>query len=373
MNRDELVRDRTSFWRELLAGEVKGAFEALGTNPFLWVVCAMGPVGAGVIASIHPDAVRNSVPLFMGGKFTWMGSIFWALVIVSSVCFALGQWSQSRGRAKTRRMVARLGTLPPGGFLASYREMYNVAADQAILVLLNPESTFSQNETAIRNVLGAIAEIAKDFDEADGAVYGANVMLFREINEPFESNAPEHLTTYVPCSPDVDGYLELISSLSTTTSHKSKGYSADKDVRPLVIPVPKAKGKIRDKTGHSRDPVLPGAAQAYARGEMVVFSSIDSYVSWIDANSAQDLATNGKLKSYFETGAGKEIRSFCAQPIMYADNTGARRPFAVLNVHSDDEHLLENSGPSLFSPLIEPFCVLVATLLIQRKWLVPSN
>lgn len=373
MNRDELVRDRTSFWRELFAGEVKGAFEALGTNPFLWVVCAMGPVGAGVLASLHPVEIRDSVPLFLGQEFSWIGTSFWALVIVSSICFALGQWSQSRGRAKTRRMVARLGTLPPGGFLASYREMYNVAADQAILALLNTETTFTQNEAAIRNVLGAIAEIAKDFDEADGAVYGANVMLFRKTGEPFEAKTPEHLTTYVPCSPDVDGYLELITSLSTNTAHKSKGYSLDPATRSLVIPIPIKREKIRDITGHSRDPVLPGAAQAYARGEMVVFSSIDSYVAWIDTNSAQDLATNGKLKDYFETGAGKEIRSFCAQPIMYADSDGVRRPLAVLNVHSNDEHLLENSGPALFSPLIEPFCVLVATLLIQRKLLVPSN
>ncbi|WP_143220393.1 MULTISPECIES: hypothetical protein [unclassified Achromobacter] len=45
---------------------------------------------------------------------------------------------------------------------------------------------------------------------------------------------------------------------------------------------------------------------------------------------------------------------------------------AVLNIHSNRENLLQDGGPTMFAPLIEPFCFLLATLL-RRRSMLPST
>lgn len=72
------------------------------------------------------------------------------------------------------------------------------------------------------------------------------------------------------------------------------------------------------------------------------------------------------LKEYFTTGAGKKIRSIASQPLLLPSSQAQFSPIAVLNLHSDHENILQDSGQTLFIPLIEPFCVILATRLEKR-------
>lgn len=362
----ELDREE-SYWSLIGRLQFRALAERVGSNPLLWVVVALGPVVAGVSASFWPEEIKNSLQLTRSFSGTsWPATSFWLAIFVSGLSFGLGQWSQSRAGAALRVMIRRLQTLPPSGFLYAYRDSFRAAYNQAILVLLSPQSTQQDVEQVIRVVLGAIVECARDFDEAGDATYGANIMLWKEVGQGFESPAPVHLLPYVPCDPNVLGYLELVPALSTTTALGQLGYLPDTTVSALTISVPVNAAKVLDARTHSRDPVPPGAAQAFLSGDAVVYDSVASYLRWLDDHSSRDLEVVIRMKEYFTTGASKGIKSFASQPLLSPSGQVQLAPTAVLNLHSDRENILQDSGQTLFIPLIEPFCVILATLLEKR-------
>lgn len=103
----------------------------------------------------------------------------------------------------------------------------------------------------------------------------------------------------------------------------------------------------------------------------MVFESVEAYARWLDANSSRGLEMVNPLKEYFVNGAGVHVKSFGSRPIVSVDpKVGS---IAVLNIHSDRENLLQDSGQTLFAPLIEPFCFLLATLIETRQVLLSAN
>jgi hypothetical protein len=362
-----------SFWKLCRERRWTEAAEVLGAAPWLWVITAVCPVAAGALASFYPEQIKAGFyPFFWRHtSFDWVPTAFWSAVALAGLSFGLAQWSQSRAGGALRSMVRRLQTLPPSGFLDSFRDAFRVAGRQTLLVALNPTSSLSQVDHAIRNVLGAIVEVARDFDEQNSATYGANLMLWRRAGTPFENPSPMHLVPYSPQDPSVRGYLELVVSLSTTTALENSQYSHDTQIAPIVVPVAIASEKVLDAKGHARDPVLPGAPQAFLRGDFVVFESVEAYVGWLDENSSRGLETVNPLKEYFVNGAGKHVKSFGSRPIVSVNPTVG--PIAVLNIHSDRDNLLQDSGQTLFAPLIEPFCFLLATLIETRAVLLSTG
>jgi len=325
-------------------------------------------VAAGALASFYPERIKAvTLPSFgPGTHLDWVATSFWFAIVLTGFSFGLTQFSQSRAGASLRTMVRRLQTLPPSGFLSSFGGAYNQAAAQTLLVTVGPQSSLSQINHAIRNVLGAIVEVAKDFDEESKAIYGANLMLWRPLGEKFECTNLTVLGHYGTGNPALLGHLELVTDLSTRTDLVSSEYSEDKKLTALLMPIPIDQKMQRDRIGATRDPLIPGAPQAFARGEMFLFSSVDDYRRWLDDYSSQGLDTVNALKDYFDN-AGRHIRSFGSRPIVSPD--AKQDVMAVLNIHSDRENLLQDGGPTMFAPLIEPFCFLLATLLRRRSML----
>jgi hypothetical protein len=347
--------------------------EVVGASPWLWIVTAVCPVAAGALASFFPDRIKVGYysALWPQTSFDGVATAFWGAVALAGLSFGIGQWAQSRAGANLRTMVRRLQTLPPGGFLDSFREAFQVSARQSLLMVVSDDVSLPAIDQAIRNVLGAIVEVARDFDEQGSACYGANLMIWRKQGEPFESLEPCHVLPYHASDPAVSGHLELVVELSTTTALRGNDYAVDPSVVPLVLPIPWDHAKLQDARTRSRDPVIPGAPQAFVHGELVVFESVQAYISWLDDQSSRGLEVVNPLKEYFLRGQGKAIKSFASRPIVSVNPTVGR--YAVLNLHSDQENLLVDSGQTLFAPLIEPFCFLLALLLDERMVLASAE
>ena len=231
------------FWTLLKKGRYGDAFEVLGGAPWLWVVVAVCPVIVGVLASFWPERIKAGLrPVFFSGTdFDPVPTLFWIAVLLTGASFGVTQWSQSRAGGALRTMVRRLQTLPPSGFLQGYRKTFEAAANQALLVITNDKPTQGEIDHAIRNVLGSIIELARDFDEQGDAVYGANVMVWRPEGEPFESKSPLHIVPYAPGDPSVLGYLELVGALATTTELKAKKYSRTLPLRKSSCQYPETR------------------------------------------------------------------------------------------------------------------------------------
>ncbi|MGU3628013.1 hypothetical protein [Comamonas sp. C24C] len=360
------------FWFLVKKRRFKEGFAVLGATPWLWVVTALCPVAAGALASFYPAEIKESTSLFFFSEkiFSPVATFFWLAIILTGLSLGLAQWSQAMAAGALRSMIRRLQTLPPSGFLESYRDTYRESARQAFLTMIYPEASKDQIDQSIRNILGAIAEIARDFDEQESAIYGANLMVWRENGSAFEEDCPLHVVPFVPNDSSVLGYLELVQSLSTATN---LGNKIDAKISPVVFPVPVDTEKYYDSKNHARDPVIPGAAKSFVANSFELFESIESYVKWLDDHSAKGLDYINPLKKYFVEGLGNHVKSFGSRPIVSTLPGSEQSVIAIINIHSNQENILQDSGQTLFAPLIEPFCFFLALLLEKRSVILSST
>lgn len=335
---------------------------------------------AGAHASKYAEAIYSNLsPFWLAKTFSIEASVFWGLVYLALIFFILGQVVQNKRAdkaiGKLDSMIKRLQTLPAEGYLPSYQSCYRVAAANSFLVLLSPETKIEQVELAIRSVLGSILETARDFDKAGEIEYAANIMLWHAEGKDVEATKPLELIPNMINHPDLEGVLELIPALSTTTTNNIKDkYNQDKLVKPILLPIPKNRKPIYDTNMNLRSQLLPGAPYAFIYKVFASYKNINTLFDWLDNDCAASLETINQVKSYFmPNGAGENIRSFGSLPILLPSanaTTSEALPLGVLNIHSAKENILEDNGQTLFTPLLEPFLMLLSMLLLKRTELL---
>jgi hypothetical protein len=342
-------------------------------GPFAGALTAVITVLAG--ATFQDDiltTVLHPWPLYP--MFLWKASIFWLTIILVALLMGGTQFARANAAKRARArvdtqvgnlesLVHRIESLPPESFLSRYQELLRQAGSSTFLVLAG-QATRQQIESAIRNVLGAIVELARDYDKRiDEAIYAANVMLFRSDGN-LEAPAPVSFGALTMPHPEHDGVLELIPALSTTTANADLG--PDMDVAPLLIQIPKNKASTMDRNLNPRFPVLPGAAWAFVYCEYAGFPTIAQLDEWLEhkCSASQELIKG--IRDYFASGAGKNIKSFASMPILPPSRAAHRLPLGVLNLHSDRDALLAIKGGERFGPLLEPFRLLLSLLLTLR-------
>lgn len=277
--------------------------------------------------------------------------------------------SANRARAELNQqaahledLVRRLESLPPEDFLANYQTALR-SATNSLVGAFGEFGNIEPIEKAIRNILGAVLELVGKYDRSsDSATYSANIMLFR-ASEATEQATLVYATDTTPLHPDHDGCLELVTTLSTTT--KTAEFGPDVSVPPLCLPLPKDKQATRDKMLNARYSVMPGAPWAYVHKEFVGFPTIQMLDEWLDTTSSLDTKTMEDLRLYFKTGEGRNIHSFISMPLLDVGNK--ELAVGVLNLHSDRTGLLEEKGAERFSPLLEPFRLLLSILIAVRE------
>lgn len=389
---------------------------------------------AGAAASLFTDGIRKQWSIFPSPDSTLGGTIFWILVALSVVLIVVNQRSlllrdeqsqeklsdsikrleQSQGSlsgsiGQLDNAVKRLNTLPSEGFLASFQDAYYESFRLATNVVIDESSTVAQIEHAIRNVLFAIADVAKDFDGArKDTVYSANIMLYRELGAPPFDPMARDLIPVPNGSKEYSGLLEAVASLSASTNNGGPGV-VDRSLTPITLPVPVDASSCFDhQLCVSKTPVIPGAPASFVTGQFQSFCDIESFVSHLRNETTLDLRYIETIRKYFTEGDGKGIKSFASMPIVTlvesedappldevdttavdgvaktgisgqdgvsredaatldAGKVSSEGMLGVLNLHSQERGLLADNGNVLFAPLMGPFTCLLALLLLTLK------
>lgn len=332
---------------------------------------------AGAASSFFGDEIQQTflVVWTPSTAVAWKATAFWLLVACAGLLLGGSQWARSQSALRSRREVdaqvgrleaaiRRIETLPPEQFLTDHQTILRKAG-RSTLVTLAPPVTVALIESAIRNILGCIIQLARQYDGARmQSTYAANLMLYRpyggviavDAHRPFDST---------PDSRPTDGpVLELVRALSTTSAMKR--FEPDSEVAPLVLRIPQKIEPTKDKDMHERHPVLPGAPWAFVHNEYVGFPTISELDGWLERNSSESTEVIESVRTYFRTGAGARIRSFACMPIQGLGGP-TDLPLAVLNIHSDDSGILQEQGGARFSPLSEPFRMLLSILIVSRE------
>lgn len=366
-------------WHNAVAGA-----EAMANNAFFGALTAVVTVMTDGLASFFTDDIKNNLWPFLivGGPLSIKASLFWLGVLLTGFLLGMGQWAQGRKSSRAvislENMVARLQTLPADNYLPSYQDCCRIAAHSSFLVLLTEHSTKAQIEQAIRTVLGAVLETAKEFDKAwDDTEYSANIMIWRPaggLGPSLEGSSSVHIVSFVMDDPKLAGVLELVPNLSTTTTKEN--YERDDSSIELVMPIPRDITPAYDAAMNQRHPILPGATWAFCYKVFALFTDVRRLASWLDTKTSIDTHSSNAMKDYFSTGKGKKIGSFGSVPILQPTAEARHSdtvPMGVLNLHSSRENLLHDNGQTLFVPLLEPFLMLLGSLLVAREAIGQSS
>ena len=353
---------------------IKDRLEAFFLKPWFGGITAVTTVMAGAFASFYSEEIKSF-------EVSAHAIYFWLAVFATGLSLSGASWAQNRSVRRERRAlqsettdlkaetsalkdaVHRIESLPPEGFLAEYQEILAHAFRSTLVIQAN-KSEAEDIEQAIRNVLGGILELAKNYDKVQSNVttYGANIMLYRRCGG--DNGTLEHrLIDAGSNHPDYDGYLQVISALSTTTA--SSTFAADPTIVPLAIHVPKHRLPLVTDDGKTKSPVVPGAPWALVYKEFACFTSIGTLDAWLSERCSVDEAVKARVKHYFRQGPGRHIKSFASMPILAlggGENSGC---IGILNIHSSQEGLLFEKGGERFSPLMEPFRQLLSILLVS--------
>ncbi len=297
-------------------GENVTAHAGFGALVTLFIVLA------GAAASLFTEAIRDTISL--PEPKAGLGALFfWLLVVISLVLLLLNQRGINAKAKKDKdaidtslkkldSAIARLNTLPSHDFLPSFRDTYAKSFEISMACALSDGSA-AQSEKAIRYVLNAMCEIARDYDGVDqNAVYGANIMLFRPRGTPSRIVDSLGLEKVTVMHEKFVGALELISELSTSTASQGR---VDENTQSISLPIP---GEIRDRfdarKGMYKKVLIPGACTSFATASYEAYPSIDAYVDALHATSLS-LDWIQHLEHYFTEGGGKHVRSFASLPI----------------------------------------------------------
>lgn len=255
------------------------------------------------------------------------------------------------------RLVQRLHTLPPVGFLDTYAQAGKLVVQIAIQSAARPSA--GDLEALIRSQLVCILNAVSSFDaNGDKCRYGANVMLYRE-STGISSLALAELQTRLKFAEsgahlsNMRGCLDLQTRLSVSTD--SRG-DPDPQLIGIALPLP----ILRPGENALDGPVLPGAPYTFLSREPTVFEA---------ASDLDKVRLDGKFSKFVMDAMGeffqsrKEvIRSFACFAI-YPPLQPDAGPIGVLNIHRDQENPSAAERIPLLNPLLVPLCAGVGALL----------
>jgi len=354
-----------------------------GATAHWWFAGLTAAVGAfaGLLGSVYSTDIKNAFPfIFDDGPIIWVAIGFWSALALFGVMVGLN----FRGQAlATTRQVDRLQeetqvlerlvrTLPPENFL----ERFQTAFEQAYASKRRAngsEATSEELLSAIQTNVGAIAFLARVFaGDHDDALFAANLMLYSPISE-FGDVELANLSGKIRFLGEqnldlrkaLSGLLILDPETAMVVSAKTKGHDAT--MIELVLPVPATPRRAYGKLSG----VLPGAPEAFVNPDgLSAYLDTETLASYCRDNGLFHPCVADELDAYFGNPPGNEVKSFFSLSIPSPNdiNRGSScGPIGVLNVHSNKKGLLGDKDIALFLPLVRPFILDIAGLLVDRK------
>ena len=318
----------------------------------------------GLFGSVYNEQIVAAFPLSLPDP-PWTVSAqaiaFWLALFTLAACVYLRQLVDDEARGKlddtTDRIQELVQTLPPRAFQAELARAVVKVHAVTTEALPRTDTTGPTAESlgrVIRSLLHSIASLALIYDDKPlvsgrPARYAANVMLFVPIN-PEQSPGPVEFLAGDDEWKNLRGVLCIRRELSAS-SDTSDDPSPDPGTPTIKLPVPKTAMR------NSRSAALPGAPYAFANTTTAGYQNTTTLLEWCREKGDFAPSVVDKVKDYFATGAGKDIRSFVSTPL--ADECG------VLNIHADRTDLL---GPQLvrreiFHALITPLLLTLGDLV----------
>lgn len=368
-------------------------------------VASVGAI-AGLWSSLYSGELKAGLnQLFSSGlssTFTSEAITGASLIGLFFVLYALQQTAKNMQDEDARRamlaetgrlkkLVERLETLPPDGFLQQFQNLYKEVAYLPLMTWSEDRVAREDLARAIRSVLAALADLAHQFDgAAEGKRYVANLMLCRTKLQlsALSSAERDQLEKRLVFCPDLPhpklSGLAAVLDLAPELSSDFQNDADSADRTPMIaLPVPSQHSVDLGPEHGRRYTVLPGAPYVAAMHQYVAFESIRALLSWCTEKADLTRATCREINQFFHNGAGANVRSFISIPICMTVEKDAPFPeqfgglpldigtdrredcLAVLNIHSQSENILGGSGYSMFVPIVEPFIRVLALLLVS--------
>lgn len=333
-------------------------------------------VGAfsGLCGSLYSDEIRGVFPftVIKYGPIEWVAVGFWASLFLFGAMFAANVYAQNQNTdAQIQKLQKLINTLPPENFLDSFQKILDSTYR---LLLLQKKNEHSKDSIliSIKTNLTAIAFLAKIFDGDGAGVYSANIML----HAPIGPMSDIELQTYAPRILFLgDAGLDLRKSLSGVLVLQQEmavevrpggGMQSPAVASDVVLPIPVEERRMYQGQGA----VLPGAPDAFLRRGFTGYEDTKSLADFCRKNQQFHPRIADELEEYFNSPAGKEVKSFysIAIPASHSIGTGSPdEPVAVLNIHANRPNILGKDEIELFMPLIRPFVLCLSNLLDEYR------
>jgi hypothetical protein len=342
-------------------------------NPLVGASATLLGVMAGVLASIRPEEIGNSLQFIGPGRqFAPWATLFWAMVVLFGLSFWGVQWANlsltEAAQGKLKAAVDELRGLPERGFLALFDENFRDAYET---LRVARRSDLAQQAHALRVILDSIVSLAVKYDRAaPEIIYAANVMVFRASDslDGASRDRIQSLLKFTDGDSDLSHYLgvlELVPELSTTTATSAP--QPDFNLKPFCLPVPQPSTR-NDLSSSPYSNVLPGAPQAFFYRAAVAFPDYSHIRSVLDGVGDFSPSLKSEIVSYFATDMISTVKSFVSLPLFPPrGQPRAAHPIGVLSIHRNEPGILTNGFTDMFVPLSVPFRAALTEVLSRWK------
>jgi hypothetical protein len=363
------------------------------TSPWFAGITAVVGAVAGLLGAIYADQIKRAFPFYCcAGSLEIEALIFWFAALLFGLMFGSNFWAQSsivdeqldELRENTQKLDSglrtlhvssqtleeQIKTLPPKSFLQMFEsdliKCYPIATRAT-----EANASYQDIREGILGVLSGLACLAKLFDGATrNANYSANIMVFRSLAglSPDEiadfQNRAKFTERQGAGSDGWSGVLELMPHLAVFLGDRMKFDDNRLPRFVMEIPLPEFR---KDSCGKSA--VLPGAPEAFCERGYTFCPDTFDVAEQCRRERALRPSVSVAMDRYFREQDGQDIRSFVS--IALAPSGCLRRtagaeeeePIGVINIHSDQPHMLSNRGVELFVPLTAPHKLLISRLM----------
>jgi hypothetical protein len=353
---------------EKIAIKVRRVFLGIFLHPLFGGAATVFGVIAGYVGS-HYDAkiFEATYPIFFPSTtFSWEASAFWLFTLLFGMSFTGTFWAQSLTSKKTndelQEALRELVTVPPRGFIQSYKT-YCVSAIQFATQLDMATLNRSKIEEAIRFELDILVKTVADYDASGvDTVYGANIMLFYDAQQPFFGTIRSQLESRIKCIEaavdiaNLTGVLDLALELSVRSDTNC---NKDGKLTPLALPIPKPPAGVALQTVKD---LVPGAPFSFATTSENVYADQQELLDEINGNHHFTVKVADELKLILRAQA-KEVQSLICIPLYAPLESAPSQPIAVLNIHKNRSDRQAPGKFLLLGPLLAPMTLLLGNLV----------
>jgi len=353
---------------------LRKAWQILAARPWFTTLANVLGVFAGLLGTLYTDDIRAAFPFEWapGGTLSVHALVFWSCFLIFAFTFVSRESAVEKGRIESeRRLDQTIRTMPPRGFVAEFARYYEQCFKAVRALEKAPEAKRNQVVEVIRLILWSIASLARKYDAALDATYGANLMFYFESPRKWAEYSGGDISglKMLFVEPEIAfermPVLVLANDLAAADFDGATAGNTDGFVERLdTVALPVISDGSARSTDGKRWRLLPGAPLAFFEQKPNAYNDTSEIGKWCRERGDFSESICQQVERYFSSPVARQaMRSFASLPVTSRlDNVR----LGVLNLHSSRANLLFGEGaPSQFFPLTQPFIAMLADLVAQ--------